>query len=275
MKTNQKYNLVSRLRNILLTALALTTFQVMAAQNNVACCSPDDWMTAPFSGDNTRYATLRMQIYKEISGGADYRTVVSKYRLSAQVFPSDPTRIFSWGVACYYASYITLSGAERDSYFQEANNALFTVKSPGTYDFVRLQFLIFTPTPRQDEKYIALGRRLLKVSGQDANVISCTAFFDPNLNEAVALAKEAVALSPKDSFNYFTLGILYSQGLYIKTKQDKYIKLAISAFRSEMLFSNPRSDQYAFAKEQVEWYSTFLKKYHNGKPIVNPSPAKQ
>jgi hypothetical protein len=260
---------------ILLIALALMTFQVVAAQNNVAYCSSDDWMTAPFSGDNTRYAALRLQIYKEISGAADYRAVVSKYRLSAQVWPSDPVRIFSWGVACYYASYIALSGAEEDSYYQEPYNALFSVKSPGTYDFDRLQFLIFTPSPSQDEKYIALGRRLLQVNDQDTNVIRCIAFFDPNLPEAAKLAEKAVSISPKDPISYCTLGLIYFDKLYIKTGLDKYAKLAISAFRSDMLLSNPRSDQYAYAKEKVAWLSTCLKKYHNGKLIVNPSPAKQ
>jgi hypothetical protein len=275
MKTIQKYNLVSHLRMILLIALALMTFQVVAAQNNVAYCSSDDWMTAPFSGDNTRYAALRLQIYKEISGAADYRAVVSKYRLSAQVWPSDPARIFSWGTACYYAKYMALSGDEGKSYVQEPYNALFSVRSPGTYDFVRLQFLFFTPSPSQDEKYIALGRRLLQVNGQDANVIRCTAFFDPNLPEAAKLAEQAVSISPKDPVGYWTLGILYSQGLYMKTKQDKYAILAISAFRTEMSLSNPRSDQYAFAKKQVEDTTNCLKTWHNGKLIVNPSPAKK
>ena len=275
MKTNQKYNFASHLRKILLIALALVMLQVMAVRNNVAYCSSDEWMTAPFSGDNAPYATLRLQIYKEISGAADYKAVVSKYRWSAQVSPSDPTRVFSWGTACYYAKYMALSGDEGKSYVQVPYNALFSVKSPGTYDFVRLQFLFFTPSPSQDEKYIALGRRLLQVNGQDTNVIRCVAFFDPNLPEAAKLAEKAVSISPKDPVGYWTLGVLYSQGLYMKTNQDKYAVLAISAFRSEMSLSNPRSDQYAFAKEQVEDTINGLKTYHNGKLIINHGPAKQ
>ena len=191
-----------------------------------------NWMKEKWTQDGTPYKRIRLYVDKFLVT-AGPALLLNNYEQQAKRTPRNPQAQFRWAYATYRAASTGFSGAEGQ--LLKANSALLSVASPQVAEWTRLRFLIAArnfPDPALQN----VGRRLAQHDPKDYEVrYRLIATLNPgesvpDKKEALLIANQLIALSPKKASAYSALGgIYYRSWLLRKNRSDA--KNAIAAYK--------------------------------------------
>lgn len=220
-----------------------------------------EWTQEQWTGDNAPYATIRKSIDTAIAAGQNASIIVSRYAPEAQRSPSNAKVQFRWAYATYRAyvaekiSKAGLASLESSRKLYSAITALQNARSPRSYDYTRLRFLM-SVEHFPDRHLKDLGRRLLRRDPNDDSVKHRLLFvlerYPGSLeerHEAVALAQSLLKRQPSKVSYHATLAGAYML-LWEGTKSPSDADKAIANYRKYLQLAPPNA---TFRKRAQMW----------------------
>lgn len=184
--------------------------------------TPDGWKwtTSPWTGNDAPYSEARSSIDRLIAGGQDPKNVYMTYRDAAIQNAQDP--VDQSGYA--YAAWKVRDGLDGEMHMygvlSNALEALETVRSPLTYQFVRIRFLIEAKL-NQMPQLLPLSQRLLEYDASDYDVqyryVSLLAQFcspSARVSQVLPLIHKLIYKYPREPNPYWLLGDYYSNACF-------------------------------------------------------------
>lgn len=220
------------------------TAQVPYDQKTIRPNEQLTWTTLPWSGDDRPYKAIRSNIDNAIQRGQNLDEIVRKYRRLAQQDLLNPLPQFAWAYVSYRAS---VQGAKLEGELQLALKQLNNFKTPYTYEYARLLFILEARSwPRS--KLILAGRKLIQRNPKDYSVLYyLVKIMDPGRSvserlEAISYSERLVQMEPKRANAYSALGYTYLKS-WLKSKSKSDRDKALSAY-NRFLNLAPLNDSF-------------------------------
>lgn len=171
-----------------------------------------DWTTEPWTGTDVAFVKIRQQINAMVTAKKLTDSFLASARAAAMKNPQDAKLQFRWGYAVYQSPRANLRLDNESAMVREVNQMLRRPKSPQSYQYARLRFLLGM-WRQTDIRLIDVGRRLLRRNPNDldvkGNLVSLLAVgTESEKQEALQAAQELVKTHPSAS-SYYSLGFVY------------------------------------------------------------------
>ena len=148
-------------------------------------------------------------------------SVVQQYKQAALQAPQDRRKLFQWGYSAYLL-YRSISGQPTDA---ELMGALLKAKSPYSYEFQRMHYLLNAAMGFQDQHSLSLGERLVKSNPRDYDVLvrvckGISVETPESKRKALQYARDLIQLAPERAYSYAVLASIYNTIWILSSAKD-------------------------------------------------------
>ncbi len=205
------------LTTVLITYVSHAQAKKYSHDNPFVDLSNYKWTNETWKGDDRPFIKVRQAIDLSLdkTPKEGLGKLVENYRTSAQSNPLNSLKQFSWG----YVAYRTVVSGHRlsDRYheLQDVSFALDRAKSPLSYEYSRLRFLVILLWRKEAPQLRSLGQRLLRRNPSDYSVnyrVSDTLNTRTSATDrklALSYAQSLVQLRPERASALASLGAAY------------------------------------------------------------------
>ncbi len=227
------------------------------------------WTAEQWTADEHPFLHMKTQVESAVTTSSVPTQLLQKYQEEAQRNPLDAPTQFRWGY-CLMRTFTKLTEKQKYQhlYLSKVSEALGRPKSPRSYEYARLRFLILRMEKRISGLE-ALGERLLKRDPNDQTVkflmVDVLSFsIKPGASErGLKYAQELVNSKPLIPNNYSVLGSAFL-ARWMKSKAPSDADKAIDAYkqylrlapsddpwkgRAQSLINTIKEDKIRVAKE--------------------------
>ncbi len=214
------------------------------------------WTKEKWGGDDKPYLRIR----KDISALADAKklndTELMRLKKASWANLNDPVARFKWAYYAYCYALLQPDISEGSGKLAGVEQAFRFEKSPGSYQYTRLRFLVLSYLTQSGPELNQLGERLLKRDPKDVSVkyVEVTHLRNGDAKDqqrALQYAEQLIALNPKEGAYYALLGATHTMLLYSENPHAS-AKSAIANYQRYISLSKPTGKELARVEETIK-----------------------
>lgn len=214
------------------------------------------WASEAWTGDDRPYQAERADIDRQISAGKDREKLFRQCRVDVEKRPGDAVAVYRWGYSGYRSCKNLREQFQRSNRCRDIEREMDRVRSPRTYEYVRLRFLVQV-TQGYYSDLAPVAERLFKRNPKDEEVVFrlrgllCQSRQVADLRRAVQLGEGQVQRNPAMPGYLNGLGVAYHQ-LWHATGDVGNADKAVKIFNQCLKVVQSGSSHQEFAARELQ-----------------------
>lgn len=214
------------------------------------------WTMQNWGGNDKPYLVDRESIGELYKQKKLNDATLAQYKKASFAKKNDSLLRFKWAYYAYCYALLQPDISEGSGKLAGVEQAFRFEKSPGSYQYTRLRFLVLSYLTQSGPELKQLGERLLKRDPKDVSVkyVEVTHLRNGDAKDqqrALQYAEQLIALNPKEGAYYALLGATHTMLLYSENPHAS-AKSAIANYQRYISLSKPTGRELARVEETIK-----------------------